>query len=367
MWVAASRIGAADAQSEPQSTTTRPCAARASPSSARSASGSTGVARLGAAAIRRSPGASSLKVCSGASPAAARRASAGSECGVAQPGEHGEAGAVGVGLGDEDGGVAFAGGLAGEAERERGGAGAADEPADGDQRAAGGVEREPARRALVGRRGGGRAGCGRLGQRRPCAHLPAVSAAGEQRAVDAVVLAAEVGVPGGVGLLARDDDRRTLARGRRAGRRAMTLPRELGRSRARLASAALACALARSSAASRPAARRASARWLGGERAPVPVDPRRARTPGPPPARHRPAFPVRPGGRVHVVPDAPHRREPALPSATSRRALVRAGRGPGSRRARARARRDDREPCGARLVHEPGEPGAHSAATVAPR
>ena len=86
-----------------------------------------------------------MKACSGwRRPSATRRASAASECGRRAPGEHGQPGAVRVGFGEQDRRGAFAGGLAGEQSASVDGAGAAGEPADGDERAAEFVEREPA-------------------------------------------------------------------------------------------------------------------------------------------------------------------------------------------------------------------------------
>ena len=60
------------------------------------------------------------------------------------PGEYGQAGAAGSQLGEQHRRCALVRCLACEAERERRRAGAADEAADRDERAAGFVEREPA-------------------------------------------------------------------------------------------------------------------------------------------------------------------------------------------------------------------------------
>ena len=76
-------------------------------------------------------------------------------------GERGEAGSASVGFGEQHRRAAFACRLAGEAERERGGARAADQRADGEQRAAGFVE-APARTTAcaLGLRAAGEADAG---------------------------------------------------------------------------------------------------------------------------------------------------------------------------------------------------------------
>ena len=200
------RAGLSAVQLVPQSTTTRPCAARASVSRAPSCSRCDARGGLCGRGDQAQPGgelregvARGLVVVQ-----VGGERGQGAWRGVA--GECGQPGARWVCFGEQDRRAAFAGGAAGEQQREGRRSRAAGQSADRDQGAAEGVEGEPIGRRAIGSHGARERECASSGLRRPRAHLPPVAVAHEANRVDAVALTAEVRVVVGEGLLACDDD-----------------------------------------------------------------------------------------------------------------------------------------------------------------
>ena len=183
-----------------------------------------------------------------------------------------------VQLGEQHRRCALARGLAREAERERRGAGAADESADRDERAAGFVEREPAGDRCVRCAWRSGVGCGRLGLRLPLADRPAVARARDGGEVDVVARAVWSACPSVSGCSHATQTARRVALPRfdvdrddvPAGAEAVAAQR--------LVLSAELAASAASWRASGPVARRGEPSLLASDRAPAPVRPLARRT-----------------------------------------------------------------------------------------